>query len=433
MKNSRWTSFPCACENNGDANENSLVTNQILNVIEENENFAQGTFSFDFDGITYDNTFSETTIWDYANSDRYSNVTANFMLAESSGDASTQNYVLRYHVQHVDYNFSVATTLQHLDANTYNISATVVRFVPTGKNEWLSMEKVLFTSPVTLTKLYAELDKICKDLSQTYKKEGSKNNDAVLKDLAVNYGHMSDGLKDLSKLVHKELRSYDWKILQSEALLLDDSACAMCEAISGFIMGVVGCTIIDALVIATVCLAVGAPTFGSGAVICGLLASIIVAAVCGTAAYVGTAVFCSVMTSYCGYNYVDYCWSFGDGYVLNENNIIGAPDNDYATMRYEFYGQAVNLVGHLEQTSQGELRVHAKMSEVTVVWIHVSLNNNSDWITVYIDHFGYLSKFGWHDIVANSPYPYNYVAISAYDPNFVILADLLVDSISAKK
>jgi rhodanese-related sulfurtransferase len=426
------TSFPCACENQpqDDSNENGLIQNRNVNVIEETENFAHGTFSFECDGTEFDTEFSTTILWTYEDSDRYSTVIAKLESMESTGDIDLSNYLLTYQVQHVDYNFSVTTTLQLLDADTYNASATVVRFLPTGKADFLSLEKVTFTTPVTLTKLYAELEKICKDLSQTYKKDGSKNNDDVLTDLAVNYGHMADGLKDLSKLVHKELRSYDLEILQSEVLLLDDS-CWLCELVLNIVMTIVTCGPLDALIVGTVCVAGNIPDAELFAPVCAAIATAAVSYICDTYLISPTAWNICHNIYYCGIYYVDSLWSarINNGFVTNEGFARYEPDGLPAEIWGLALGDGGNLMCHMESLCTGALFVHMVVLEPSTVHIYVATNGYNDWRLTRSD-FHYESPYGLYQrVYAYSSNSYNYVAVSGYDSNYY--THLAIDAISA--
>ena len=58
---------------------------------------------------------------------------------------------------------------------------------PAGKSEVTSLELVEFNSPVTLSQLYALLDKVAKKIGNVYLKNGLKNGDATLVQLAQNY------------------------------------------------------------------------------------------------------------------------------------------------------------------------------------------------------------------------------------------------------
>jgi rhodanese-related sulfurtransferase len=425
------TSFPCDCENQqDDPNENGLIQNRNVNMIEETEDYVHGTFSFECDGAEFDTEFSTTILWTYEDSDRYSNVTAKFELMESTGDIVRSDYLLAYQVQHVDYNFTVMTMLQLLDADTYNASETVVRFMPTGKADFLSLEKVTFTTPVTLTKLYAGLEKICKDLSQTYKKDGSKNNDDVLTDLAVNYGHMADGLKDLSKLVHKELRSYDLEILQSQVLLLDDY-CLLCEIVVGILVTVVTCGPLDVGLVALICVAANIPDAETLAPICALIVSAAVGVICGTLVGSPTAWGICDNMNYCGIYYVDSLWSAGinNGFVTNEAQAKGEPNGIPAEIWGLAWGDGGNLMCHIDTLSTGGLYVHMTVLEATTVHIYVATNGYNDWRLVS-SSFHYVTPYGMYQkVYAYSSGSYNYVAVSGYDSN--CYTHIAIDAISA--
>jgi hypothetical protein len=241
---------------------------------------------------------------------------------------------------------------------------------------------------------------------------------------------MSDGLKDLSKLVHKELRSYDFEILQSKAILLDDW-CWACVMLCDALIGVVTCGVADKLLIATVCAASSAVVTVIGATACAVIASAAVAAICGAGVTLGSMAICESL-HYCGLTYVDYCWwnEINNGFVINENALKGEPDNIYATMVAPNYGDGAHLTGHLEKVSSGGIIVHFATNSVPTVWIHVSLDNH-DWRLIYGPAQQYANNYGmWYDIFTSYSNPYQYVSITIYDPNFVTISDCIVDSIT---
>jgi hypothetical protein len=412
-----------------DDNGNSLITNQVTNVIVETESFSQATFSYMCDNVEYNNIISATTLWTYKNSDRYgTNVSAIFEFLESSGDQNVQEYLLTYQIQHVDYEFIVSTILQLLDANTYSASTTTAKFIPTGKEDTVSVEEVLFTSPVTLSELYAELEIICKNLSQMYGNDGSEYNDASLKELAVNYGLMADEFKYLSNLVDNELQNYDLKILEGIAILFDDATCTLCTLVVEILATIITCGVVDYVLVPVVCAALGLASGGLGAVACTIITGAVIGVLCGVGVGWGVSQICEYM-NYCGINYVYSCYSakINNGYIYDQYAVIGQPDG-YGTALVGYSpGDGMNLVCNLHQMSSGTLKATVRTYTTTYVYIYVSLNNNYDWRLVY-SGYQYTSS-GWYTINAYSSDPYDFVSVTAYSPSYT--SSIVVDAIGA--
>ncbi|MDR1993168.1 MAG: rhodanese-like domain-containing protein [Nitrososphaerota archaeon] len=424
-----FTNMSCACENQADDDE-GLVTNQVVNVMEETENFVQATLSFTYDGTEYNNIVSTTRVWTYEHSDRYStNVTASLDFTESSGDYNNQEYLLTYRIQHIDYEFLVMTLLQPLDANTYSGSATIAKLIPTGKEELLSVEGISFTSPVTLSELFAKLEIICKDLSQTYGNNGSEYDDANLKTLAVNYGLMADGFKDLSNLIHNELPSYDLEILESVAILIDDAVCTLCVALVDILIGLATCGPLDAILLGLVCTASAVATLGISIAVCGIIVGVVFGVICGTGVTLIASLPLCTKLNYCGINYVGSCYAekINNGYIYDLNNVKGSPDG-YGTALVGYSpGDGANLVCHLNQMSSGGLKATVRTYTTTYVYIYVSQNNNNDWRLLSAG-YQYTSS-GWYTINAYSSDPYSFVSVTAYSPSYT--SSIVVDAIGA--
>ena len=187
---------------------------------------------------------------------------------------NTNHYLLKYDVQNVEYNFSVATKLEPFNATTYNASNTLIRFTPIGKTELQSIEIVNFTSPVTLAELYESLGDACEGLAYSYQSDGNTNNDDTLKNLANSYTLMDTELNSLSDLVETGLYNYNNVIIYSTAVMTDD-ACSDCQWWCNLLIGYVGCAAWDIAAGYLLCTTL-APAGGVPAFVCGAIWSAII-------------------------------------------------------------------------------------------------------------------------------------------------------------
>lgn len=140
-------------------------------------------------------------------------------------------------VQHADYNLVLDTIPSPLDSDTYNSSLTVVRYVPVGEAEAVSLELIEFETSSTLSKLYENLGRVAKNIGDVYDTSDDEN----LKWLARNYYRMDDEITDMSNFVRIQLRDYNWRILRSNVFLIDDFwSCLTCYALMQAVC-VIGC------------------------------------------------------------------------------------------------------------------------------------------------------------------------------------------------
>lgn len=429
-----WTSFKCGCETQPNSNQENVIQNQTLEIVDHTENFTQGSFSFDFNNMTYDNTVSTTAIWNYSDYEHDSNVTATLEFQQSIGDINLQNYFLTYKVRNIDYNFSVTSLLQPLNAYTYNASATMVRFTPSEKPELLSIERANFTSPITLSNLFTSLNEVSKDLARTYRSDGESYNDNTLIALGDSYGQMADELKDLSKLIHAELRDYDLEINQSIVILTDDSpTCWLCTAICDILIGAIGCTPLDYLIVPVICasetVVLLIETYGLSAVVCSIIGYVLLYAICTVGVGAGCYVACSFV-HFCGPTYADYCWAngIGSGWVANPDYIVGDEYTIGGSAWIWGLGQenGGTIVCHLSQLSSGEIRIRTCLNDESHIWVFISRDN--DVWTCILESFND-PMWIWFDLWAYAgSADYNYVAISAF--SWVHGEDVVFDYVS---
>lgn len=421
------TSFNCTCGTPRGSNEESVVQNQTLDIIDQTENFTQGSFSFEYNGTTYDNAVSATTIWNYTASDYDSNITGTLELLQSAGSVDLQDYVLKYQIINEAYNFSVTSILQPLDADTYNASSTMVRFAPVGKTELLSIERVNFESPVKLSELYSSLEKVCNHLAKAYDGDGKQYNNDILVGLGNSYYQMANGFGSLSKLVHSDLRNYDRTIIKNIAVLTDD-LCWLCTGVCSILIGIITCGPLDWVLVPAVCIAIGVGTAGIGGVVCVIIAGVIIGYVCEYGIGLGCQAICENY-NYCGVHYIDWEWNdiIGNGVIYTPEYICGEPDYASAWIWGAVPTDGGIIVGHLTQVCNGGMNVHVYREGDTLFWIYVSYYNNNDWTLVY---FGYDDEYHyWIDIYAQSDDPYYYVAVSGWSTD--VACSILVDSVSA--
>jgi len=207
------------CDGNQTCPSGSETGEIEFTILEQDEDHKITLLTYEFNNSVFDYVIAVTYLWNYTEVTDRANRTASFISTEITGqDSSSQFYSLRYVVQHADYNLVLDTILSPLDSDTYNISLTVVRYVPVGEAEAVSLEFIEFETSSTLSKLYENLGLVAKNIGDVYDTSDDEN----LKWLARNYYRMDDEITDLSKFVRIQLRDYNWRILRSNAVLIDD-------------------------------------------------------------------------------------------------------------------------------------------------------------------------------------------------------------------
>ena len=189
-----------------------------LTVLEQEEDHIVMLLVYEFNGTTLEVTITTTRLWSYAELNDECNRTATFMKTEIAiQDESWQFYSLSYLVQREEYILTLYTRLKPLNPEIFETSFTEMNYAPNAESKVVSMEFVEFNSSVTLSKLYAVLGKVAKEIGKVYEKSGNE----TLAQLAQSYYTMEEEAKYLSKLVEKQLKEYDLEILESSAILMD--------------------------------------------------------------------------------------------------------------------------------------------------------------------------------------------------------------------
>lgn len=231
-----------SCTDNQESPDNSKPITIMSTVLEQDENHIVILLTYEFDGITYEFTFINTLLWSYNEITYEINRTASFISIEIiTEETYTQFYQLYYLVQHEGYNLTLSTRLIPLNSETYNSSYTISSYTPADEKSITSMEIVEFNSPVTLSQQYTFLGKVSKEMGKLYEKSG----DESLAQLVRAYHIMEKEAKFLSKLVKKQLSTFNMLIFKSSAVLLDFGQ-TDCIAVCWFIE-VFGCSFIPGI------------------------------------------------------------------------------------------------------------------------------------------------------------------------------------------
>ena len=201
-------------------------------VLVEEENYMEILFTLEFEDTIIEGTIAKTLLFHYEEFSDKTNRTVDFVFTEITIEEEPfiAFYTLNYLVQDVDYNLTLYTHLTPLNSENYNVSSTAMNYEPADKSEVLSMEIVEFSFSTKLSEMYTILGKVAKKIGNVYKK--SEND--TLKQLAKAYYTMEEEVKNLSKLVKKNLSEYDKFINTISATLWDGWwECILCEIACG--------------------------------------------------------------------------------------------------------------------------------------------------------------------------------------------------------
>lgn len=234
-----------SCTDNQECPDNSEAITITSTVLEQDENHIIILLTYEFDGITYEFTIINTLLWSYNEITNEINRTASFISIEIiTEETYTQFYQLNYLVQHEQYNLTLYTILTSLNSEIYNSSFTILSYIPADGKSLISMEIVKFNSSVTLSRQYAILGKVSKEMAKIY----NKSEDGSLAQLVRAYHIMEKEAEFLSKLVEKRLSEYNMQILESSAILIDTSeAYSNCVFVCSGI-GIFGCEMLGVIV-----------------------------------------------------------------------------------------------------------------------------------------------------------------------------------------
>jgi len=252
-----------SCTANQECPDNSEAITITSTVLEQDENHIIILLTYEFDDTTYEFFIVNTLLWSYSEITNEINRTASFISIQIiTGDTYMQFYQLNYLAQHDEYNLTLYTTLTPLNSEIYNSSFTILSYIPADEKSITSMEIVEFNSLVTLSQQYTFLGKVSKEMGKLYEKSG----DESLAQLVRAYHIMEKEAKLLSKLVKKQLSTFDMLILKSLAIITDQFIdCSACFA-SCLIYLAIPCGLMSI----PMCILIGAITGGWGYLACSI-------------------------------------------------------------------------------------------------------------------------------------------------------------------
>jgi hypothetical protein len=218
----------CGCQSCGQTYNNIAVNTTILY---QNETYVLTKITYTVNDTVYELLFEHAILYKYSEVSSRVNKTLEFTLTKISGEGTLlQTYSLIYTVQQREYTLDVMTWLVPLDSQTYNSSFTVVRYIPVGQNETLSLEFVEFNMPVTLSQLYSVLSTVAESMSNLYGYYG--NDDERFMQLSIAYNTIKIELEEAADIVDLRLPEYNKLIMKIYAIL--SSGSDECKACIGY-------------------------------------------------------------------------------------------------------------------------------------------------------------------------------------------------------
>ncbi len=263
---------------------------------EEDEYHRTESVSVDVNGTLFEATATTRWIWGFSEGSKSMNESVSFVSFKITVQGIEMlGYRLQYSIQHVEYTLGLNTVIYLADSDSYNSSMTIVAFKPNeNPANIVSLEAIEFTESRNLSSIYRGISFIAKKTGNQY----SHASDGYLNTLSDRYDLIHKHTKHLSKIVKRNLRSFDLDIERSFAVLYDpcDLECWAFEFHSCY--GAIGAVTLACLLAAVVVCAVSGPLFGP------CIGPFIV--VCGVIDF-ALAVFCAVEA------YLVCCWDTGGG------------------------------------------------------------------------------------------------------------------------
>jgi len=185
-------------------------------VQEQSESQIIALVAFEFNGTTFEATITTDLLWSNTEQLNGINRTTTFSLTKIiTENISMQFYSLSHLVQHKEYMLTAYTGLIPLDSNSYNISYTLLKYIPTSRCGSLTLEFIKINTPVTLSQNYFILGKVANELGNLYKRN------ETLSYMAESYYKVENEVTNLAQLVSQQLKGYNKIILQNTAIITD--------------------------------------------------------------------------------------------------------------------------------------------------------------------------------------------------------------------
>jgi rhodanese-related sulfurtransferase len=241
----------CPVCNQGCTNSSTpIITNSSITVLDDGPTHQMLLVSYLDNDTLVQMTVEKNLLWSYNQTETDLNRTITLISTVISNEnTSRQIYGLADFVQTSEYNMTLVTGLDPLDSNTYNASLTTISYVPVGKNESLSGERIQFNSSATLSEQYQLLSQVSKKLANQY----SRSPDETLHVFADRYQTIASEFTLLSHIVKTNLPNYNHEILRGTAAITDDAtSCILCQiGLNALIGG--GCIAICILTLTLAC------------------------------------------------------------------------------------------------------------------------------------------------------------------------------------
>lgn len=400
----------CGCQNSTCSGKSPITaTNTSQTVLEDSENHTVSLITGEINGAFISYTVNNTLLWRYNELDNGLNRTVTLVSTLITKDDNvTHVYGLNDHVQNEGYNVTVRTLLYPLNSTAYSRSVTTVEFVPSEEKGITSAERVDFVSPLTLSQLYASLDKVINKLGKDY----SRSEDSQLKVFAQRYYTMADEAKMLSKLVETMLPQYNIEILDSTAAITDLTLCDVCGVACGIGI-IIGCTIATYFTVgvaAIICLEYGFDIYDSG---------------CSTACYI----VCNSQPGTSPFFVFSVTGTEQDGGTVdNAGNIAGASNNqNYAHIHCSDYPDSAKIFGYMNADAHGHIYLYGYSGAgyYSDLYVYVSPDNNN-WY--YVNSLRITTSSPYTIDVGTYGNNFRYIAVCGYDGGFSVC--LYIDAVS---
>jgi hypothetical protein len=135
----------------------------------------------------------------------------------STLDYNRRFYLLSYHNENKDYNFSITSILTPSTNDFYEKIETVIMYIPKGESKLTTIDLIDFKKEIKVSEYYKDIGKVAKQLAKEYR----KSEDETLKKFSENYRTISKEMREFSQFINKDLYAYDFYTEESSAIIID--------------------------------------------------------------------------------------------------------------------------------------------------------------------------------------------------------------------
>ena len=265
-------SCSCGCpeENINDPQSDTEISVEI-NVLKENGTYKEVLIEYEINEISYETLMKRTLLFSSESHSNEANEYYELYYYEiSTLDYSRRFYLLSYHSETNDYNFSITSILTPSDSDFYEKIETMIMYIPKGESKLTTIDLIDFKKEIKVSEYYQDIGKAAKKLAKEYR----KSEDDILKKFSRNYRTISKEMREFSQFIKKDLYVYDFYTEESSAIIIDpiepppggggetgcfggdpEEDCFWCEVVA-VVSGV------------AICAAIIAATYGTGGELC---------------------------------------------------------------------------------------------------------------------------------------------------------------------